>query len=114
MNLSNSFLPSLALSLALCSISGAQDTPPVGAPAPGNTPVESGPATDGTQGAAGGSPQILVPVPNVGDAGLADARHREALDAPVLTLEGAVANALQNNPTPQAARAALNAALARV
>ncbi|MBW3635350.1 MAG: TolC family protein, partial [Armatimonadetes bacterium] len=59
-------------------------------------------------------PQVSLPRPAVAAAGLADARHREALHPPDLTLEGADANALQSNPTPQAARAALNAALARV
>ena len=84
--------------------------------APGTTPIQEGAGTIGTQGiggVAGGSPLELVPVPDVADAGLADARNNASASAPILTLEQAVVDALQNNPTPQAARAAVEAALAR-
>ena len=86
------------------------------ATAPGTAPIREGSGTVGTQGIeglAGGSPTELVPVPDVADAGLADARNAASASAPLLTLEDAVAVALRNNPTPQAARAAVEAALAR-
>ena len=86
------------------------------ATAPGTAPIQQGAGTVGTQGiagVAGGSPTELVPVPDVADAGLADARNQASETAPLLTLEGAVAGALRNNPTPLAARAAVEAALAR-
>ncbi len=86
------------------------------APAPGTAPIQSGAGTVGTQGlegVAGGSPLELVPVPDVADAGLADARNNASENAPLLTLQDAVIGALQNNPTPQAARAAVEGALAR-
>ncbi len=84
--------------------------------APGTAPIQEGSGTIGTQGiggVAGGSPTELVPVPDVSDAGLADARNNASASAPILTLEGAVSEALSNNPTPQAARAAVEGALAR-
>ena len=84
--------------------------------APGTTPIQEGSGTIGTEGiggVAGGSPTELVPVPDVADAGLADARNNASASAPILTLEGAVREALTNNPTPQAARAAVEGALAR-
>ena len=87
-----------------------------GATAPGNTPIQEGSGTIGTQGIdglAGGSPTELVPVPDVSDAGIADARNNASASAPILTLDDAVLTALRNNPTPQAARAAVEAALAR-
>ena len=87
-----------------------------GAIAPGTAPIQGGAGTVGTQGiagVAGGSPLELVPVPDVADAGLADARNNASASAPLLTLEDAVINALRNNPTPQAARAAAEGALAR-
>ena len=87
-----------------------------GAIAPGTAPVQQGAGTVGTQGiegVAGGSPLELVPVPDVADAGLADARNNASDSAPLLTLEDAVINALRDNPTPQAARAAVEGALAR-
>ncbi len=87
-----------------------------GAIAPGTSPIQGGAGTVGTQaiaGVAGGSPLELVPVPDVADAGLADARNNASASAPLLTLEDAVINALRNNPTPQAARAAAEGALAR-
>ena len=87
-----------------------------GAIAPGTAPIQKGAGTIGTEGiegVAGGSPLELVPVPDVADAGLADARNNASASAPLLTLEDAVVSALQNNPTPQAARAAVEAALAR-
>ena len=86
------------------------------ATAPGTAPIQQGAGTVGTQGlegVAGGSPLDLVPVPDVADAGLADARNNASANAPLLTLQDAVIDALQNNPTPQAARAAVEAALAR-
>ena len=87
-----------------------------GATAPGTAPIQSGSGTVGTQGInglAGGSPTELVPVPDVADAGIADARNAASANAPLLTLDAAVGLALRNNPTPQAARAAVEAALAR-
>ena len=87
-----------------------------GATAPGNAPIQEGAGTVGTQGiegVAGGSPLDLVPVPDVSDAGIADARNNASVNAPLLTLDDAVITALRNNPTPQAARAAVEAALAR-
>ena len=84
--------------------------------APGTTPIQQGAGTIGTQGiggVAGGSPLELVPVPDVADAGLADARNNASASAPILTLEDAVINALRDNPTPRAARAAVEGALAR-
>lgn len=87
-----------------------------GAIAPGTAPIQEGAGTVGTQGIAGlagGSPLELVPVPDVADAGLADARNNASASAPILMLEEAVLNALRDNPTPQAARAAVEGALAR-
>ena len=87
-----------------------------GATAPGTAPIQSGSGTVGTQGIgglAGGSPTELVPVPDVSDAGIADARNAASANAPLLSLGDAVVLALRNNPTPQAARAAVEAALAR-
>ncbi len=84
--------------------------------APGTAPIQQGAGTVGTQGIgglAGGSPLELVPVPDVSDAGIADARNNASASAPVLTLEDAVTSALRDNPTPQAARAAVEGALAR-
>ncbi len=84
--------------------------------APGTAPIQEGAGTIGTQGiggVAGGSPLELVPVPDVSDAGIADARNNASASAPILTLEDAVTSALRDNPTPQAARAAVEAALAR-
>ena len=84
--------------------------------APGTAPIQEGAGTIGTQGidgVAGGSPLELVPVPDVADAGLADARNNASASAPILTLEDAVINALRDNPTPRAARAAVEGALAR-
>jgi outer membrane protein len=138
MNVSTPFKPSffaLSLSLALGGVSLAQDAPapqapPASqeapatntqtAPAPGlgGTPVQNGPATEGSQGPAGGtltqSGQQLVPVPAVEAAGLADVRQADAANAPEFTIESAVLEALTNNPTPKAARAQLDAALARI
>ncbi|PQV64418.1 Outer membrane protein TolC [Abditibacterium utsteinense] len=118
---------SLGLLLALSGVAIAQDaakeTPNTATPnatspnaaAPDLTaPIEGGVATDGTQGAAGGSSQNLVPVPQIEAAGLADVRLAQAQDAPEITLEAAVLEALQNNPTPKAARAQLDSALARI
>ena len=87
-----------------------------GAIAPGTAPIQPGAGTVGTQGldgVAGGSPLELVPVPDVADAGLADARNNASESAPILTLQDAVISALRDNPTPQAARAAVEGALAR-
>ena len=127
-------LPLLALSLSLGAgqIAFAQTNPETRLPAatapdpakgnvpaataPGTAPIQSGPGTVGTQGInglAGGSPNELVPVPDVSNAGIADARNAASATAPLLTLEDAVVLALRNNPTPQAARAAVEAALAR-
>ncbi len=109
---------------SLSAPSWAQTTPPdqtqaaPGTPAV-NTPLgdapgpSSGVATNGTQGTAGGATTGLVPVPDYPTAGLADVRERQAQDQPLLTLGDAVLAALKNNPTPQAARAAVAAALAR-
>ncbi|BCM92745.1 outer membrane efflux protein BepC [Abditibacteriota bacterium] len=109
---------------SLGASSWAQTTPPdqtqaaPGTPAV-NTPLGDAPgpstgvATNGTQGTAGGSTTGLVPVPDYPTAGLADVRERQAADQPVLTLGDAVLQALRNNPTPQAARASVAAALAR-
>ena len=91
-------------------------TAPDPANVPGATPIQEGSGTVGTQGInglAGGSPNELVPVPDVADAGLADARNAESANAPLLTLDNAVLLALRDNPTPQAARAAVEGALAR-
>jgi outer membrane protein TolC len=94
--------------------SPASNTPATGT-APGQTPIEGGVVTDGTQGAAGGSPSTnLVPLPDLPTAGLADVRERDVANAPLLTVENAVLQALQDNPTPKQARAALSAALARI
>ena len=114
-------LPLLALSFSLgaAHIAIAQDAPETNAPdatAPGTAPVDGSSiitGAPGLQGVTGGSPLDLVPIPDVADAGLADARNRESANAPLLTLEGAVLGVLQNNPTPRAARAAVDAALAR-
>ncbi len=103
---------SIGLLLALGGVSQAQNTPqeaPIAA-----TPIESGVATDGTQGAPGGSAPGLVAVPQIEASGLADVRQALAQDAPEITLEAAVLEALQNNPTPKAARAQLDSALARI
>ena len=114
-------LASLGLLLALNGISYAQETPQT-APAapstaatePSSVPVQNGVATDGTQGSAGGSAQQLVPVPPIEAAGLSDVRQEQSQNAPEITLEAAVLEALQNNPTPKAARAQLAASLARI
>lgn len=108
---SNSFA-AVSLFLALGGVSHAQDAPTNAAP--GNTPIQSGAGTIGTQGTAGGSPQQLVPVPEIQASSLADVRQEQAQAAPELTLEAAVLEALQNNPTPKAARAQLQASLARI
>lgn len=80
----------------------------------GDAPVPSdGPAQSGTQGPAGGSTPGLVVVPDFPSAGLADVRERQATDEPILTLGEAVFRALRDNPTPQSARAAVAASLAR-
>ncbi len=71
------------------------------------------PATNGSQGAAGGAVTGLVPVPDYPTAGLADVRERQDAGLPVLTLGDAVLTALRDNPTPVAARAAVAAALSR-
>lgn len=106
--------PEVRLPAAVASDSASGNVP--GTIAPGTAPIEQGSGTIGTQGIdglAGGSPTELVPVPDVADAGLADARNNASASAPILTLENAVGEALRNNPTPQAARAAVEAALAR-
>lgn len=77
-------------------------------------PVQGGIATDGTQGSAGGSTPGLVPVPEIDASSLSDVRQQQAQNAPEMTLESAVLEALQNNPTPKAARAQLAASLARI
>lgn len=112
----------IALALALSGISQAQDTTAAAtAPAatsstvaPVTPPLETGPGTVGTQGTAGGATQQVVPVPPIEAAGLADVREQLAQNTPELTLEEAVLQALQNNPTPKAARAQLAASLARI
>lgn len=111
--------------------------------APGTTPLENGPATVGELGAVGGTlsePPLpasagveatgsaepgtravqleqsavpLIEVPDVADAGLAESRLEAAADVPETTLEGAVLEALSNNPTPRQARAIFEAAAAR-
>ncbi len=107
-------LASIGLLLALSGVSRAQNTTKTAPVAPGTTPIQPGVATDGTQGAAGGAAQNLVPVPQIEAAGLADVRLAQAQNAPEITLEAAVLEALQNNPTPKAARAQLDSALARI
>ncbi len=100
-------LASLGLLLALSGVATAQETP-------STAPIEGGVATDGTQGSAGGSAQGLVPVPPVEASSLSDVRQEQSKNAPEMTLETAVLEALQNNPTPKAARAQLTSALARI
>ena len=101
------------LTTALATISGASaQTPPTQ-----TVPIPDAPATVGTQGTAGGAttgnPNQLVPVPTVETAALADVRSEQAQTAAILSLEGAVLEALRNNPTPQQQRAAAQAAASR-
>lgn len=105
--------PSWAQTTAPDQTQNPAGNPPVNTPL-GDAPGPSnGPATDGTLGAVGGSTTGLIPVPDYPSAGLADVRERQADDQPVLTLGDAVLTALRNNPTPQAARAAVEGARAR-
>lgn len=90
----------LALVLAI-SAAGAQEAVPAAPAVPPALPD-------------GQSALPLVAVPSVADAGLADVRNRAAADTPALSMEEAVTLALQNNPSPKAARAQLDAALARI
>jgi outer membrane protein len=100
----------------------AQETAPAtnanqGGQTPAAAPIQDGIATMGTQGPAGGSSQSALPliqVPEVASAGLADVRNQLSENAPVLSLEKAVLEALENNPSPKQARAARDAALARI
>lgn len=86
-------------------------TTPLGTP-----PITTEQATATGQSAvqSGQSAVPLIKVPDVADAGLADLRNQQSAQMTPISLEEAVIAALQNNPSPQAARAALNAALARI
>ncbi len=119
------FWTPLALALSI-SAAAAQEAGPMTPAAPAvGAPAVAAPAA-GTPGAAvatdtgnvavaqGQAAVPLVPIPDVADSGLADVRNKAAADVAPISLDDAVGLALQNNPSPKAARAALASALARI